>query len=124
MTSENDIVLIYYEGNPMAFARVEDISADVKPNWYHVTLLLLQVPVQLVTWILRDVYIDGEEFTMNGKKMRLEKVVAPKTGGEETGEDDEPADEPDNELDDELDNEPDSSRDATVISFRDFKKDE
>jgi hypothetical protein len=35
------------------------------------------MPVQVVTWILRDAYIDGGEFTMNGKRMRLEKVQVP-----------------------------------------------
>jgi hypothetical protein len=35
------------------------------------------VPLQVVTWILKDVYINGTEFTMNGKKMRLEKVESP-----------------------------------------------
>ncbi|MGD8613908.1 MAG: hypothetical protein PVI93_23030, partial [Desulfobacterales bacterium] len=44
---------------------------------YHVKLLLLQVPLQVVTWILKDVYISGNEFTMNGKRMRLEKVESP-----------------------------------------------
>ena len=77
MATINDIVLIYFEEKPLAFARIEDISPDAKPNWFHVKLLLLQVPLQVVTWILRDVYIDGGEFTMNGKKMRLEEVIAP-----------------------------------------------
>lgn len=77
MTTENDIVLIHLEDKPLAFARIEDISADHKPNWYHVKLMLLQIPVQVVTWILRDAYIAGGEFTMNGKRMRLEKVTAP-----------------------------------------------
>jgi hypothetical protein len=31
----------------------------------------------VVTWILKDVYISGTGFTMNGKKMRLEKVESP-----------------------------------------------
>jgi hypothetical protein len=75
MTGEKDIVLIYFEDRPLAFARIEGISADFKPGWYHVKLLLLQVPVQVVTWILRDVYIEGAEFTMNGKRMRMEKVT-------------------------------------------------
>ncbi len=78
MTMENDIVLIYFENQPVTFARIEDIRPDVKKNWYLVRLLFLQIPLQTVTWILRDVYIQGEEFTMDGKKMRLEKVVAPK----------------------------------------------
>lgn len=77
MAVENDIVLIHFEDKPLTFARIEAITADHKPNWYHVKLLMLQVPLQLVTWILRDAYIDGGEFTMNGKRMRLEKVVVP-----------------------------------------------
>jgi hypothetical protein len=77
MATENDIVLIYREDEPLSFARIEDISADSKPDWYHVKLLMLQVPLQVITWILRDVYIEGAEFTMNGKRMRLEKVVVP-----------------------------------------------
>ena len=31
----------------------------------------------MVTWILRDVYIDGEPYTMGGKAMRIEKVTCP-----------------------------------------------
>jgi hypothetical protein len=77
MTAEKDLVLIYYEDKPLSFARIEGIEPDHKPNWYHVKLLLLQVPVQTVTWILRDAYIDGAEFTMNGKRMRFEKVESP-----------------------------------------------
>ncbi len=77
MATENDIVLIFLEDEPLSFARIEDILADSKPDWYHVKLLLLQIPPQIVTWILRDVYIAGAEFTMNGKRMRLEKIVAP-----------------------------------------------
>lgn len=62
----------------MMFARIEDIAADAKPGWHHVRLLMLQVPLQVVTWILRDAYIDGAEFTMGGHEMRLEKVVCPR----------------------------------------------
>lgn len=76
-TAEKDLVLIHYEDKPLAFARVEAIEPDHKPGWHHVSLLMLQVPVQVVTWILRDAYIDGAPFTMNGKRMRLEKVVSP-----------------------------------------------
>ena len=77
MAVENDIVLIYFEEKPLAFARIESILPDSKKDWYHVKLLLLQIPLQVVTWILKDVYISGTEFTMNGKKMRLEKVETP-----------------------------------------------
>ena len=77
MAIENDIVLIYLEGSPLAFARIESIDPDIKRGWYHVKFLLLQIPLQVVTWILRDVYINGEIFTMGGKEMRIEKVVCP-----------------------------------------------
>jgi hypothetical protein len=77
MTGINDIVLIHFEDKPLGFARIEEIAADHKPGWYHVTLLMLQVPLQVVTWILRDAYINGQEFTMNGNRMRLERVEAP-----------------------------------------------
>ena len=78
MTMENELVLIYFENQPVTFARIEEIRPDVKKNWYLVRLLFLQIPLQTVTWILRDAYIQGEEFTMGGKKIRMEKVVAPK----------------------------------------------
>ena len=77
MAQENDIVLIYYEDNPMTFARIEDIKADHKPDWYHVKLLLLQIPLQPVTWILKNDYINGDEFSMDGKRVRLELILCP-----------------------------------------------
>jgi hypothetical protein len=77
MAVENDLVLIHYEDKPLSFARIEEILADHKPDWYHVRLLLLQAPLQEVTWILRTAYINGESFTMEGKKMRLELVKRP-----------------------------------------------
>jgi len=73
----NDIVLIYTEESPQFFARVENISDDIKPGWFHLTLLVLTLPVQEVTWILRDIYIDGTDFSMEGKKMRIEKIAPP-----------------------------------------------
>lgn len=72
MALENDVVLIYMEEAPMAFARVEHIIADHKPGWFQVTLLILSIPMKTVTWILREEYINGETFTMEGKAMRLE----------------------------------------------------
>jgi len=78
MAKENDVVLICLEDQPIAFARIEEISPDIKKDWYHVKMLMLQVPLQVATWILRDIYIDGQEFTMDGKRVRLEPVVCPK----------------------------------------------
>ncbi|MFO8085549.1 MAG: hypothetical protein R6U27_14670 [Desulfobacterales bacterium] len=79
MATINDLVLIYMEDSPLAFARVEDIQPDIKRDWFQIKLLVLQIPPALVTWILKDAYINGEEYTMGGKKMRLEKVVVPET---------------------------------------------
>jgi len=89
MAELKDLVLIYFEDKPLSYARVEEILPDSKPDWYHVKLLMLQIPTQFVTWILRDVYIDGDEFTMNGKRMRLEKVVVPEEPQRPEGRDNE-----------------------------------
>lgn len=79
MAQETDLVLVHFEDKPVVFARIEAISPDIKPDWYHVQLLLLQIPSQKVTWILRNAYINGEEFTMDEKRMRLELVPSPGT---------------------------------------------
>lgn len=112
MAAENDLVLVYFEDKPLSFARIEEILPDSKPNWYHVKLMLLQIPLQVVTWILRDVYINGEEFTMNGKRMRLEKVVAPQESNPVEFEDRQETSNPAGE----------NGNGATVISFSDRKK--
>lgn len=89
MATIGDIVLIYRENSPAFFARIEGISADKKPGWYQVRLLILQVPVAEVVWILREPYIDGEVFTMNGIQLRLEKVRASSDPQDKSGPDDE-----------------------------------
>ena len=77
MATTNDIVLIHLEDTPVSFARIESILPDAKKDWYQVRLLMLQVPLQVVTWILRNDYINGDEFSMDGKKMRFELVKSP-----------------------------------------------
>ncbi len=77
MTKLGDVVLVYMDNNPAFFARVEELTEDVKPGWFHVKLLVLQIPLLVVTWILREAYYNGQEFTMGGRPMRIEKVVAP-----------------------------------------------
>ena len=79
MATVDDVVLIYFEEQALSFARIEEILPDSKPGWYHVKLLLLQVPLQVVTWILREAYINGEGFTMGGNRIRLESVVCPES---------------------------------------------
>ena len=78
MTGPNDLVLIYLENQPVFFARIEDIIPDRKPGWVRMRFLILQVPVSLGEWILMPEYIQGEEFTMGGKKVRIEKIEAPR----------------------------------------------
>lgn len=73
-TKVNDLLLIYHGPTPLGYGRVEDITADVKPGWWHLSLLLLKLPPQYVTWILREEYIDGDTFTMGGEKMRLQRM--------------------------------------------------
>jgi hypothetical protein len=74
MSREGDLVLIYYQNQPSVYARIEAIEPEVKKDWYRVTLLLLTLPPQGVTWILRAPYINGEPFTMGDQPMRLEEV--------------------------------------------------
>jgi hypothetical protein len=85
MRKEGELVLIHYQDKPTLYARVEAIELDVKKDWYQLTLLLLTIPAQVVTWILREEYIDGETFTMGGHAMRLADVqrVSDKGEGEE-----------------------------------------
>ena len=109
MISEKDIVLIHFEDKPMVFARIEAIHPDVKPDWYQVKLLMLQVPLQPVTWILRSSYINGTEFTMGGNRIRLEEVICP------------PDDAPD-AAEDTPQDDPGPATDAKVISLTDRKK--
>jgi hypothetical protein len=77
MSTMGDLILVYQEEQPAFFARIEDIWVDAKPGWYQVKLLVLQVPVEETVWILREGYINGETFTMNGRKIRIEKVRCP-----------------------------------------------
>jgi len=77
MATIKDIVLIHLEDAPVSFARIESILPDHKKDWYQIKLLMLQIPLQVVTWILKDAYINGEDFFMNGKKMRLDVVECP-----------------------------------------------
>jgi len=77
MTDIGDVILVYIEDKPAFFARVEDETLDSKPGWTRLKFLILQVPPTLGEWILRPEYVQGNEFSMGGRKMRIEKVVAP-----------------------------------------------
>lgn len=118
MAEEKDIVLIYYEDQPLVFARVEEIGPDVKKDWYHIRLMLLQLPVRTVTWILKDDYINGAEFTMGGHRMRLEKVEPPEHDQDQTGEESQQEETGTDKTDKP---EKDDSQDSTVISLKNRK---
>ncbi|MBU1195010.1 MAG: hypothetical protein KKE62_04100 [Proteobacteria bacterium] len=105
MANVNDVVLLYLEDRPVSFARVEDIRPDFKKDWYQIKLLMLQIPMQVVTWILKEEYINGEPFNMGGKKMKLEKVLCPA--------DENPVAEPETRTD---------QKNTNIISFADLKK--
>lgn len=74
ITRPGDVLIIFHKEQPQGYARVEEITADVKPHWWQIRLTLLQLPPAQVTWILREEYIDGAEFTMGGEPLRLERL--------------------------------------------------
>ena len=117
MATIKDIVLIHLEDAPVSFARIESILPDHKKDWYQIRLLMLQIPLQVVTWILKAEYINGEVFSMNGKSMRLEKVEAPVVPIEQH--DDLPETSPENSKDlESLESEdPPEKNQGNIISF-------
>lgn len=77
MAAINDIVLVHVDNKPGFYARIEDISPDVKPGWWQVRLLVLTFPLQVFTWILDEFQLEYAPFTMGGTPIRLEPVVSP-----------------------------------------------
>lgn len=77
MATINDLVLVHVEDRPGFYARIEDITPDVKKGWWVVKLLVLTFPLQVYTWILDESQIDGAPFTMGGTPLMLEKVESP-----------------------------------------------
>jgi hypothetical protein len=87
MAGINDLVLVHIDNKPGFYARIEDISPDVKPGWWQVKLLVLAFPLQIFTWTLDEGQIDGEPYTMGGTPVRMEKVDSPVTRVEKTAAD-------------------------------------
>lgn len=88
MTDIGDIVLVHVEEAPVFYARVEDIAADIKKDWYQVRLRILSPEVaDCITWILKEAYIQGTEFTMQGERIRLERLPPPEALQKEKKED-------------------------------------
>ncbi len=69
-----DVVLIYFRDKPTFFARIESIEPDIKKDWFIVKFLILAIPLRTVIWILREEYINGVPFTMEGNSVRIEAV--------------------------------------------------
>lgn len=120
MAEIKDIVLIYLEDAPISYARIEDIVPDHKKDWYQIRLLMLQIPLQVVTWILKADYINGEVFSMNGKSMRLEKVDVPGVPFEH-GEEPETSPENDKDLESLESDDPPGRNQGKIISFSKLK---
>ena len=74
MTNIGDVVLIYHREKPAFFARIDSIEPDIKKDWFTIQLLILAIPLRTVTWILREEYINGAPFTMEGNPVRIEAV--------------------------------------------------
>ena len=77
MATINDLVLVHVEDRPGFYARIEDISPDVKRGWWQVKLLVLTFPLQVYTWILDDSQVAGAPFTMGGTPIMIELVESP-----------------------------------------------
>ena len=77
MATINDLVLVHLDHKPAFYARLNDISPDVKRGWYQVELLVLSLPPQTMVWILEEAQIKGDEFTMAGRPVKLE-LIPPK----------------------------------------------
>jgi hypothetical protein len=77
MVAINDIVLVHVDRKPGFYARIEDISPDVKPGWWRIRLLVLTFPLQVFTWLLDEFQMEYAPFTMGGTPIQLEPVVSP-----------------------------------------------
>ncbi|MRR14161.1 hypothetical protein EG833_01765 [archaeon] len=77
MRSIGDVVTIFFDNKPTAYARIESITPDVKKHWLEVHLLFLSFPPQEATWILREEYLEGEGFTMKEIPVRIIPLERP-----------------------------------------------
>ena len=78
-TDTGDIVLIVADKPKiLSYALVTGIERDTskRDEWWQVTMQLLAVPPQQITWILRTPQMTGMEiFTMNGEKRFVKAVM-------------------------------------------------
>ena len=77
MADIGDVVLIHYREKPGFFARIDSIRPDIKKDWFNVQLLILTIPLKTATWTLRQEYIQGAPFTMDGNPVKIEALKPP-----------------------------------------------
>jgi len=71
------VLLVAKEPQMLLYALVIDIERDSsrKDEWWHVTMQVLSVPLQSVTWTLRLEQFTGQEiFTMGGEQRFVQAV--------------------------------------------------
>lgn len=69
MKQLNEIFLCEIEGVNSFYGKIESIIPDIKRGWYIFTFTILNPQqTQTLSWILREEYIDGDMFTIDGKK--------------------------------------------------------
>ena len=72
-----DIFLCFVDNSPAFYARVNEISYDVKPGWYEFMFTQLGMPLNHIAWKLQAAHINGDDFTMGGKPIKIQKVNFP-----------------------------------------------
>jgi len=77
-TEVGDIVLVAAkEPQMLVYARIEKIDRDPnrREEWWHVSMTMLTLPLQKITWTLRTEQMTGQEvFTMGGEE-RFVKAI-------------------------------------------------
>jgi len=77
MFYSGEVILIYIQEEPAFFARVEEVTADVKKGWWRMTFTILSIPLDTQSWLLDDDQMRGQAFTMNKVPVRIERVEKP-----------------------------------------------
>jgi hypothetical protein len=74
-----DVIGVHIDGKLAFFARVEEITPDVKAGWRKMRFLILNPAIEEreMTWILQPSQIDGEPYTMEGIPIRIERLADP-----------------------------------------------
>lgn len=72
-----DIIAVHINGALSFHARVEEVLPDVKKGWRRLRFLALTIPRREISWILEPTQLDGEEFSMGGTPVRIERLHEP-----------------------------------------------